>query len=241
MKTTEKIALTIDRFPKGYVFTYEDFYDEVKKKEAIIKALNRMADSGKIAKLSKGKYYKPEKTPFGKLQPNQYQVVKDLMAEDGDITGYLTGYSIYNELGLTTQVSNTIQIGKNVVRPKLKRGKYTIRFVRQKNTITKENIPLLQILDSVRYIKKIPDTSIAKSTKRLKTIISDLADENKQTMVRLAKKYPPSTRALLGAILEESGHIEYTQKLRSSLNPITTYNLSGASDVLSTADKWNIK
>lgn len=241
MKITEQIAFTIDRLPKGYVFTYEDFYDEVKKKEAIIKALNRMADSGKIAKLSKGKYYKPEKTPFGKLQPNQYQVVKDLMEEDGDITGYLTGYSIYNELGLTTQVSNTIQIGKNVVRPKLKRGKYTIRFVRQKNTITKENIPLLQILDSVRYIKKIPDTTIANSTKRLKTIISDLSDENKQTMVRLAKKYPPSTRALLGAILEESGHIEYTQKLRSSLNPITTYNLSGASDVLSTADKWNIK
>ena len=241
MKITEQIAFTIDRLPKGYVFTYEDFYDEVKKKEAIIKALNRMADSGKIAKLSKGKYYKPEKTPFGKLQPNQYQVVKDLMEEDGDITGYLTGYSIYNELGLTTQVSNTIQIGKNVVRPKLKRGKYTIRFVRQKNTITKENIPLLQILDSVRYIKKIPDTTIAKSTKRLKTIISDLSDENKQTMVRLAKKYPPSTRALLGAILEESGHTEYTQKLRSSLNPITTYNLSGVSDVLVTADKWNIK
>ena len=82
MKITEYIAFMIDRFPKGYVFTYEDFYNEVKKKEAIIKALNRMVNSGKIAKLSKGKYYKPEKTPFGELQPNQYQVVKDLIEED---------------------------------------------------------------------------------------------------------------------------------------------------------------
>lgn len=241
MKITEYVAFTIDRFPKGYVFTYEDFYDEVKNKEAIIKALNRMADSGKIAKLSKGKYYKPEKTAFGELQPNQYQVVKDLMEEDGKVVGYLTGYSIYNELGLTTQVSNTIQIGKNVVRPKLKRGKYTIRFVRQKNTITKENIPLLQILDSIRYIKKIPDTTIEKSTKRLKNIIDELSNEDKQSMVRLAKKYPPSTRALLGAILEELGDSAYTEKLRSSLNPITTYNLPSVSEVLSTAENWNIK
>lgn len=241
MKTTEYIALTIDRLPKGYVFTYEYFYTEVKKKEAIIKALNRMTDSGKIAKLSKGKYYKPERTAFGELQPNQYQVVKDLMEDDGKITGYLTGYSIYNELGLTTQVSNTIQIAKNVVRPKLKRGKYTIRFVRQKNTITKENIPFFQILDSIRYLKKIPDTTIVKSIQRVKNILDELSQDNIQSIVRLARKYPPSTRALLGAILEDLGQPEHTEKLRNSLNPISTYNLLGVSEALSTAENWNIK
>ncbi len=241
MKTTVYIALTIDRLPKGYVFTYEYFYTEVKKKEAIIKALNRMTDSGKIAKLSKGKYYKPERTAFGELQPNQYQVVKDLMEDDGKITGYLTGYSIYNELGLTTQVSNTIQIAKNVVRPKLKRGKYTIRFVRQKNTITKENIPFFQILDSIRYLKKIPDTTIVKSIQRVKNILDELSQDNIQSIVRLARKYPPSTRALLGAILEDLGQPEHTEKLRNSLNPISTYNLLGVSEALSTAENWNIK
>ena len=122
MKITEYIAFTIDRLPKGYVFTYADFISEVSQKEAVIKALNRMVASGKIAKLSKGKYYKPENTPFGNLQPNQAQVVKDLLEDDGKITGYLTGYSIYNKLNLTTQVSNTIQIGKNQVRPSFKTG-----------------------------------------------------------------------------------------------------------------------
>src|SRR5690606_29431044 len=114
--------------PKGYVFTYADFINEVNNKEAIIKALNRMTASGKISKLSKGKFYKPENTVFGALQPNQYQVVKDLLEEDGKTIGYLTGYSIYNKLGLTTQVSNTIQIGKNEIRPKFKRERYTISF-----------------------------------------------------------------------------------------------------------------
>ena len=155
MKTSDYIAFTIDRLPKGYVFTYADFDTEVSQKEAVIKSLNRMVVSGKIAKLSKGKYYKPENTIFGDLLPNQAQVVKDLLEENGKITGYLTGYSIYNQLGLTTQVSNTIQIGKNQVRPSFKRERYTIAFVKQKNTITKENIPLLQLLDAIRYIKRI--------------------------------------------------------------------------------------
>ena len=86
MKTSEYIAIYIDRLPKGYVFTYVDFITEVNKREAIIKALNRMVASGKIAKLAKGKYFKPEGTVFGNLQPSQSQIVKDLIENDGKIT-----------------------------------------------------------------------------------------------------------------------------------------------------------
>ncbi len=240
MKITEYIAFTIDRLPKGYVFTYADFTSEVSQKEAVIKALNRMVASGKIAKLSKGKYYKPENTPFGNLQPTQAQVVKDLLEDDGKITGYLTGYSIYNKLNLTTQVSNTIQIGKNQVRPSFKRERYTIAFINQKNTITRENIPLLQLLDAIRYIKKIPDASIETSSKRFLAIIKNYSDKEINTLVRLALKYPPATRALLGALLEKLQKDFATEALFKSLNPITKYKLTGAKKVLSTAENWNI-
>lgn len=240
MKTSEYISITIDRFPKGYVFTYADFTTEVNQKEAVIKALNRMVASGKIAKLSKGKYYKPENTPFGNLQPNQSQVVKDLLEDNGKITGYLTGYSIYNQLGLTTQVSNTIQIGKNQVRPSFKRERYTISFVKQKNTITKENVPLLQLLDTIRYIKKIPDANIESSCKRFLAIIKNYSDKDVSTLVRLALKYPPATKALLGALLEQLQLTKATESLFKSLNPITKYKLTGVEKVISTTEKWNI-
>ncbi len=199
-----------------------------------------MVANEKIAKLSKGKYYKPENTPFGSLQPNQTQVVKDLLEENGKITGYLTGYSIYNQLGLTTQVSNTIQIGKNQVRPNFKRERYTIAFVNQKNTITKENIPLLQMLDAIRYIKKIPDASIESSCKRFLAIMNSLSETEKNTLVRLALKYPPATRALLGAVLEQLQQSKITEPLYKSLNPITKYKLTNAAKVISTTEKWNI-
>lgn len=240
MKTTEYIALTIDRFPKGYVFTYEDFITKVNKKEAIIKALNRMVALGKIAKISKGKYYKPEKTVFGVLQPEQYQIVKDLLEQNGKTIGYLTGYSIYNQLGLTTQVSSIIQIGKNEIRSSFKRERFKISFIKQKNIITKENIPLLQILDSIRYIKKIPASTNEFVCKRIIAILKELNEKDIKTIVRLAQKYPPSTRALLGAILEENGNASFTNVLLKSLNPITKYKISGVDKVLSSTEKWNI-
>lgn len=240
MQTVKYIAFTIDRLPKGYVFTYADFTTEVNKKEAVIKTLNRMVESGKITKLSKGKYYKPENTPFGNLQPNQAQVVKDLLEENGKITGYLTGYSIYNQLGLTTQVSNTIQIAKNQIRPNFKRERYTISFVKQKNTITKENIPLLQLLDAIRYIKKIPDATIELSCRRFLAILKDFSEKEKNSVVRLALKYPPATRALLGALLEQLQQRNLTEPLLKSLNPITKYKLAGAAKAISTTEKWNI-
>jgi hypothetical protein len=240
MKITEYIAFTIDRIPKGYMFTYADFTTEVNKKEAVIKALNRMVEFGKIAKLKKGKYYKPETSVFGNLQPNQYQVVKDLLENDGKIVGYLTGYSIYNQLGLTTQVSNTIQIAKNEIRPNFKRERYTISFIRQKNTITKENIPLLQILDAIRYIKRIPDTTVESSCKRFLAILQSLTDKDKTSMVRLALKYPPATKALVGAIFEQLQQGSLAAPLLKSLNPITKYKLTGATKALSNTEKWNI-
>jgi hypothetical protein len=45
----------------------------VNQKEAVIKALNRMVASGKIAKLSKGKYYKPENTPLATFNPIRHK------------------------------------------------------------------------------------------------------------------------------------------------------------------------
>lgn len=241
MKSAEYIKFSIDRLPKGYVFIYVDFITEVSRKEAVIKTLNRMAVSGKIVKLAKGKYYKPEITVFGNLQPNQAQVVKDLLENDGKIIGYLTGYSIYNQLGLTTQVSNIIQIGKNDVRPSFKRGRYTISFIKQKNAITKINIPMLQILDAIRYIKKIPDATIISTCKRLLAILKNLPVNDKTTIVKLALKYSPSTRALLGALLEEIGTKQLTESLKKSLNPITVYKLSGVNKIVTTAKKWNIR
>ena len=240
MKTSDIIANKIDRLPTGYVFTYKDFNISVENMQAAIKALNRLVEKGKINKIAKGKFYKPESTVFGPLSPNQYQLVKDLLEEENKIVGYLTGFSIYNSLGLTTQVSNTIQIGKNNVRPNLKRERYTINFVKQSNTINKENVPYLQLLDCLKTIKKIPDTTIKKSVERFIAILSDYSLDDIKQVVRLAQKYPPSTRALAGALLDELQFCQYSEILSKTLNPITKYNFPGIKNTSLNLKKWNL-
>jgi hypothetical protein len=98
----------------------------------------------------------------------------------------------------------------------------------------------LQLLDAIRYIKKIPDATIESSCKRFLAIIKNFSDQEINTLVRLALKYPPATRALLGSLLEQLQQNKVTEPLYKSLNPITKYKLAGAAKVLSTTGKWNI-
>lgn len=92
----------------------------------------------------------------------------------------------------------------------------------------------------MRYIKKIPDTTIEASCKGLLAILRRLDDKEQTSLVRLAQKYPPATRALLGALLDRKRKTELVDPLFRSLNPITKYKLAGAGIALPTAEKWNI-
>jgi len=113
--------------------------------------------------------------------------------------------------------------------------------VKQKNSITKENIPILQLLDGLRFIKKIPDSSINNCCRILQNLISALSEKEQGTLVRLALKYQPATRALLGAILSDLGKEGMVEKLKKSLNPLTSYIIPGISEVLLSASRWGIK
>lgn len=241
MKTTDIIANSINRFAKGYIFTASYFKGEVKSLDAARKALSRMVDAGKIVRLSKGRFYKPEPSPFGVLPPGPDEVVKDLLESGGRVTGYLTGLSVYNRLKLSTQVGRVVQIGRNEVRPPLRRGVYRIVFLKQKNRITPENIPLLQLLDCIRQVKKIPGTSVEDACVRLRALVAERTEDDRRTLVRLAMKYPPSTRALLGALLGEPEDGELSVRLMESLNSLTTYCVPGAGRVLKDVGVWRIR
>ena len=241
MKVIDIVENRIKRMPNGYVFTCSDFDIEVEHQDTIRKTLNNLVRKGKITKLSKGKFYKPQTTEFGTLSPSSYQIVKDFVEKDGKLIGYLTGYSIYNDLLLTTQIANVIQIGTNQYRRALKRGNYKISFVLQPNRITTSNYRLLQILDAVRFVRSIPATSTDDACKRLIQIFSEFTSEEQMKITKLALQYTDYVRALCGAILD---NIEADKSLLAlldkSLNGVTTYKLGISEKTLPTKIKWRI-
>ena len=241
MKVTELVKNKINRIPEGYVFTYNDFDIEVKNESALKQALFRLVKSGKIERLSKGRFFKPKQGITGKLKPDEYEVVKDLIKVNNKITGYITGFGIFNTLGLTTQMSNIIQIGSNFDKKQIQRGKYTIKYIRQWNKISKNNTYLLQLLDCIRFIKAIPDTSIDKTFKRLQYLLEELQEKDKKSIADLALNYPPLTRSLTGVILEKLGYYEFAEKLRKSLKSTTIFNLEISEEMINDKQKWMIQ
>lgn len=100
---------------------------------------------------------------------------------------------------------------------------------------------MLQILDSLKLIKQIPDTTVSKSVIIIKRYIQELKENKLSILVKLSKAYPPRVRALLGFILESTGNTNYTAELRKTLNPMTIYAI-GLSDLKDfDFTNWNIK
>lgn len=234
MLQSKAIEQAVNSFRTDYVFTYRDLGLPPESSANAIRKLNRMADTGVIQRLSKGRFYKPKQTMFGNLKPSQQEVVKDLLEKEGKIVGYLTGVSIFGQLGLTTQISNVIEIGVKGKKNNTRRGMYSIRFVQQANQISKNNIPLLQLLDSIKSIKRIPDSTPDSSYNRIREIMKSLDDKSIDSMVKLAMKYNPMTRAIVGAIIEDLFDEERARVLRDTLNPITVYKVGLTKRVLST-------
>jgi len=238
---TDIIRNTINRLAYGFVFTADDFPIDVDKQNTVTKVLNNMVTAGQIRRLCKGRFYKPQKSRFGELPPDTFQTVKDLLEKNGKITGYLTGYSIFNKFGLTTQVPATLQIAVKKEKKPLVRGNYRISFIIQQNTITKENVPLLQLLDCLRFFKNIPDAMPDEICRRLLVLFRQLSAEQINIVKRLSLKYNPSTIALLGAILETNNEKEDTTMLYKTLNHQSSYKLDISDKILLYQKKWHIK
>lgn len=166
------------------------------------------------------------------------QIVNDYLEKESKGVGCSTGYNRYNQLGLSTQVGNIMQIGTNTWHPSTKRDRHKSVVVHQRNPSPK-SIPLLQILDAFKPIKKIPDARAAASCRRFVAIVKELSTASLNTLVILALKYPPATRALLGTFIDQAQQKTDNTALLKSLNPITTYKRGVGKDVLTNAEKWS--
>lgn len=232
----------IDKLPYNFVFTIADFVSEQALPDNVRKKLNRLAAAGKIQKVGNGKYIKPLQSEFGQIQPSVEQLTKDLLEKNRQPIGYITGNVLFNQMGLTTQISSRIQIATRKIRKPLTRGRYTITFVLQPNAITAKNIPLLQILDALKSYRKIPACTPDEAVTLLKQKISTLSAYEQCRLSTLAVKYTNYVRALLGCILENcNGEPTAIETLRRSLNGMSVYRLNISQNVLSNQQKWNIK
>ena len=238
---TDSLKKIIDSFPLGFVFTSNDFHMLVENPKKINKVLNDFVSQDYLRKISKGRFYKPHIGKCGESLPDIYQTVKDLLVRNGKMIGYLTGYAIFNDLMLTTQAPTILQIGMHKEKRAIVRSNYRIHFFKQENSITKSTIPLLRLLDCLRFFKIIPDITPDSACQRIICLLKSLDEQQITKIKRLALNYTPQAIALLGAMLETINPADDTDSLYKKLNQLTVYKLYISKNYLPTQKKWNIR
>lgn len=242
MKLTEKIRLKIETFEEGEPFGYAQLDIANEEFFAAAKALERLVKKSAIKKISKGQFYKPKMSVFGELEPNYNSMLKNYLFKDNKRVGYVTGGALYNEMNLTTQMTFRQKIATNRKKKNFNISWLKTYTVKSYVEVTDENYYFLGILDALKDIKSIPDTSSSDVTKILMSKIKKLKKEEIENLIQYCLKYPARVRALLGAILSCLFIDTYDLNIiKKSLNPLSTYKLSLDDKILPTAPNWFIR
>lgn len=242
MKISEKIKKVIEDMEPGDTFTYQQLSLNNNEYIAGTKAIERFINKGVIKRVSTGIFYIPKKSVFGELKPREDELIKPyLLNNKGKRIAYITGTSLYNKMGLTTQIPRVIKIASRDKKIYISNVNIKATPVKSYVDVTNQNYNLLQLLDALKDFKKIPNLNITSAIIILKNIISGLKKEELNKLIKYAIYYPPRVIALLGALLEEINVSINLNLLRENLNPLTNYRIGISDKILSTAEKWSIK
>lgn len=215
-----------------------DFLDlDTATAAGVAATLSRLSREGCLRRIRRGVYYRPGKTAFGETQPATEAVAGFLLR---DRKAVRTGE--FSRLGLTTQMTNVLTSASDRTVRMKGVGGVGLRFVNRPLALQKGiRAGERTVLDSLRMLEKIPDSTPEQVLSRLVSLIKR-GKLDFDRLARFAREEPPRVRALLGAIGETAGvDAAKLSGLRKSLNPITTYRIAGAASVLKKSAAWNIR
>lgn len=122
----------------------------------IFNQLKKLVDSGVLKRFDTGVYYFPEQMFFGSASLDPGKVVQKKYLTDGEnVYGYITGLSLLNSVGLSTQCPNLLELASNNESSRvrdIKVGFQKVRARRARAEINKDNVNALQLLDLMNVI-----------------------------------------------------------------------------------------
>jgi len=217
------------------LWRYEDF--KGLPFTAVGQALSRMTRQGLLERHSKGIYYRPRETAFGKSRPNP-AALERMAKQRKDI--FPAGVAAANLLGFTTQAGRRGDVSTTATSlPRKLIGKdvavHTLRPVTW-SRLSQKDAALLEFLrEGGRSSELSPPETIG----RLLALLSE--DGRFDRLLKIAGTEPPRVRAILGALGMEFGRSSAVlERLRETLNPLTRFDF-GVLSGLRHAREWQVK
>ena len=132
---------------------------DYRNKDALRQEMKRLTDMGFLVRAYNGVYYKAYKTVFnteGKMSIDKY-IDKKYLNKSSTKIGYITGLSLANKYGFTTQVPAQIEIASNNATTKQRKVEvdgHELIIYSPVVAINEDNISSLQFLDLMQNIDK---------------------------------------------------------------------------------------
>ena len=178
----------LEKFGANEPIMSNEIVFEEYSKPWIYKQLNVLVNEGKLLRFEKGVYYIPTDTVFGKSLLNPRKVIEKKYISDGNETvGYYSGVTFQNQLRLTTQMSNVIEIYTNNEPSRVRDvfvGNQRVLLRRARTKITDSNVAVLSFLELMN------DTSPAFIDEERKQLIENYIESNGITRKKITEYAP---------------------------------------------------
>lgn len=234
---SKTVTHMVDRGGVDRLWTYRDFRPF--PESAIAAVLSRLKKKGLLVRVRNGVYYRPRNSRFGTTAPEPTRVAEAVLRRRG-IPAVSSGMPAYNALGLTTQVSPvpTFTVKGRVGSLRTgRKNKIRLRPVTSLYGLKQEE---RIVLDSLRDLRSIPDTSPEDVLSKIAELIRDGRVSYERVARGAARTEPPRVRALIGLLGTMIGADRVIlERLRTGLNKGTKFKY-GLVRVFPGARAWGI-
>ena len=231
--TAELIRKSIEEKGERY-WRHDDF--STLPPAAVSKTLSRLSQEGYLQRVSKGLYYRPRQTRFGRSHPSQ----SDIQQLPTKQKLRPAGLSAANLLRFTTQ--NAVQGEFATSATSVPRSIIGVRarlHTRRPETWDKLSPLEASLLDFLRSRGRLSELSPAETKRHLLDYFRE--GDRFERLANVATAEPPRVQAMIGAIGQELGKSpEVLEKLRNGLNPLSRFDF-GILRNLHYAKEWQAK
>ena len=189
--TASSIRLQIERGGER-LWRHDDFRDQ--PFPAVAQTLSRLTRNGTLERLSKGIYYRPRSTAFGKSRPNPTAIKK--LAERNR-TIFPSGVAAANLLGFTSQTPKRGEVATSSLSlPRKLVGAETRIHALRPEAWKSLSETEAALLDFLRKGGKTSELSAERTVQRTLALLAK--DRHLERLLKVADSEPPRVRALLG-------------------------------------------
>ena len=231
MTSTQIVSQTIGSIPENELIFASKLYIQQLSSEvtesAYYKTLERLCKAGDLCKIAKGTYYRPKASKYGIVPPSQKEIVAAFTEKE---KGTVVGYSLYNSLKLTTQVSKTVEVFSSALEQQTKNiSNVLLQFCNLIYTPEVNGmIHMMEVLQNFSEIQDLNYSQFIKYCEQFSETYNDAVFEQVCQQIKYQKK----TIAFLRNILM---HFQVPNNLNRYLSSLSEYKYPSMEEIYEAA------